>query len=82
MSLVGEAGALGLYTKGNVKVKKDGVLSMTGNIYGKDVVIEGDLTLRGNIASSGKVEFKKDHTVNIFYQPAPPALTDPFWPMR
>ena len=41
---------------------------------------EDDVTIYGSITTKGNVEFANG-AMHLYYRPASPALTEPFWPM-
>ncbi len=55
---------------------------MTGQLYGKDISFEADITLTGGITASGNVQFRSDIQAQIVYRPVSPAITEPFWSMN
>ena len=70
---------LGFYTPGSILLKESGI-SLRAQLFANGgVEFESDVTLYGNITTSGKVEFKG--AASLYYRPASPALTEPFWPM-
>ena len=82
LTQVDDAGMIGIYASGNIKVKNSGTLDLTGQwLSGNDVVIEGDVVLRGSITAAHKVVVKDGVSLTLYYRTADPALTDPFWPM-
>jgi hypothetical protein len=71
---------LGIYTKGDIKVKSGSLLQMTGQLYAKDLEFDSAVAIKGGITAYGKVKFKNNIQASIDYRPASPAIVEPFWP--
>ena len=71
---------VGFYTSGNIEFKTNH-LEVSAQLFANgNVIMERQSTLYGNITTDGNPVFKGKAT--IYYRPASPALTEPFWPMN
>ena len=71
---------LGLYADEKI-IFQAGNLHVSGQLFAQDnVIITGNSTISGSITSRDKVIFSG--TATLYYQPASPTLTEPFWPMN
>ncbi len=75
-----EETTLGLYTSGNLEFKAPNITVAAQLFANGNVILEGHSTLYGSITTDGNPKFEGNAT--IYYRPASPALTEPFWPIN
>ena len=78
-----ETSNVAIYASETIKVTKSGAKDLSGHwLSGKDIDIDGDLTLRGSLTAAGVVKIRDKRSVTIYFRPVDSSLTEPLWPMN